>query len=153
MDIWEQAERYYPRHAMLGEIWMPDLGAVPIPVDRLKPFFVTYSFSLSALQTLDQSQTLYSAYFIFAVNGSSTGTFRISLKDARSRQPHQLSTVYYGDMVGTGAKPGFLRRPYFVSPNSAMHVKVVDTSGAANNVTVTLIGAMSLQPLGAVNSN
>jgi hypothetical protein len=147
MEIWEQLERYYPRHAMLGEIFMPDLGAVPIPADRLKPFYVTFPFSLTALQTLDASRTLHAPYFIFAINGSSTGSFRITLKDARSRQPHQLSTVYYSDIVGTGAKPGFLRRPYYVSPDSAIHVKVVDTSNAANNVTITLIGAVSTQPL------
>jgi hypothetical protein len=153
MDIWEQLERYYPRHAMLGEIWMPDLGSIPIPADRLKPYYVTFSFSLTALQTLDLSRTLHSAYFIFAVNGSSTGSFRVSLKDARTRQPNQLTSVYSSDIVGTGAQPGFLRRPYYVSPSSAIHVKVVDTSNAANNVTVTLIGAVSLQAPGAANSN
>lgn len=149
MDIWEQAEMYYPRHAMLGQIFMPDLGAIPIPADQLKPYLVTFPFSLTALQTLDLSRTLHSGYFIFAVNGSSTGAFRVSLKDARTRQPNQLSTVYYSDSVGTGAKPGFLRRPYYVSPQSAIHVKVVDVSGAANAVTITLIGAVSMQPASA----
>lgn len=140
--VWEQLERFYPRHVMLGEIFMPDLGAVPIPVDRLKPYYVTFSFSLTPLQTLDLSRTLHSDYFIFATNGSSTGPFRISMKDGRSRQPHQLSTVYYSDILGTGAQPGFLRRPYYVSPKSAIHVKVVDVSNANNDVTVTLIGAV-----------
>jgi hypothetical protein len=142
-QYWEQAERLYPRHAMLGQIFMPDVGAIPIPPDRLKPFFVTFQFSLQALQTLNQSQTIHKPYFVFAINGSSSGTFRVSLKDAKTRQPHQLSTVYSSDIVGTGRKPGFLRRPYYVSPESAIQVQVVDTSNAVNNISITLIGAVA----------
>jgi hypothetical protein len=143
-ELWQQVERMYPRHPMLGEIFMPDLGAVPVPWHALRPFWVTFSFSLNALQTLDQAQTVQGDYFIFAVNGSSTGSLRLSLYDGRTRQPHQLGTVYYTDVLGTGAKPGFLRRPYYLSPQSALNVRVVDTSNASNKVTVTLIGAMSV---------
>jgi hypothetical protein len=109
----------------------------------LRPYFVTFPFSLTALQTMQQSATLHQPFFLFAVNGSSTGAFRITVKDGKSRQPNQLTSVYDSDILGTGSRPGFLRRPYFISPYTAIQVQVVDVSNAANTVTVTMIGAVS----------
>lgn len=141
-SIWQQVERFNPAHAMIGEIFMPDIAAIPYTPARLKPFFVSFPFTLAAGQTLEASQNLYRDYFVLAVMGSSTGSLRVWFQDAQSRQPNQVTPVYSTAVLGTGAKPHWLRRPYYVSPASAINVKVVDTSGAANEVTVTLHGAV-----------
>lgn len=127
---------------MVGEIFMPDISAIPYPPEQLKPFFVSFPFSLAALQTLELAQNLHKDFFVLGVAGSSTGALRVSFQDASSRQPNQVTPVYSTAVLGTGAKPHWLRRPYYVSPVSAINVKVVDTSGAANEVTVTLQGVV-----------
>lgn len=139
--------QYYPPRKMLGLLYLPDLS----PLDGLDARCFLYpapTFSLTKFQTLQNGVVVGHQAWIWGLTASgvhadgSAASFRIMLRDGRTRQPLFMTPLNDVNAVGTGQRPYFLPTLHPVPSMRQIDVQVTDTSGVASTVQVVLCTAI-----------
>jgi hypothetical protein len=92
----------------------------------------------TALPTIQTTSD--AAHIITAITGTSTGEYSLMMRTDSSDRQLMTIPVNSAAMVGTGELPFKLPKPLMLAPNTTVSFSIVDLSGNANDVWLTLWG-------------
>lgn len=112
------------------------------PVPRSSASLPEGVYQVPASQTASISiSTDKDSHFVCKkITGYSTGDCLITIQDAGRDRQWMNTGVHARNLLGSGAFPNVLAAPRWVSKGSVLNITIQDLSGAANNVTVNMIG-------------
>jgi hypothetical protein len=106
-------------------------------------FAQVVNFALDAFESLDQQFTPRGQFSIWGFTQNSTAAFAVEIKISGSKGKRYNRSVVGANQGGVGGRPFLLPDLLVCQPTDDVVVTATDLSGAANNVSFLLIGALN----------